>query len=238
MRKGRLIATCVGLALLSAPGWAGILDDPAAQIDAGSASNPFFGTGIFNPAGDPGTPGIIALYNATPGFLTSIFLDTTIASGLLEVPGFVLNQTFTCAAAPFFQQCIVNYNDSNGDLSFSFINNLPVLRQSSDPGGIPPLRPGCLPPGGNPDGEGCTGQGHFAFNFLDPGTGVDGWEVPNNVLFPNGPPIFNGTSTDSAVPEPGTWAMMLAGMLAAAFLSRNRLVLKAQTARAYFSRNN
>ena len=221
----RSVVTCGMLAWLTASAWAGTIQDPAAQIDAGSASNPFTGTGSFPPGGDPGTPVIIALYNATNGYLTSITLDTTIATGLPDLPGFHLDQVFTCNASPFFRDCAVTYSDSTGALSIFFFDAPGEFNQVVC---IPPLAPGCLPPTGNPDGPGCTGQGHFAFDFLDPGTGVDGWTQVNTTLFPDGTPTFSVTSTDTAAPEPGTFTLLAAGLLSLALVSR----------RNYFSRSS
>ena len=217
------------------------MQDPAAQIEAGSGSHPFTGAGSFSPCGDlvPITlqcTGIIALYNATSGYLTSITLDAGINSGLTvannDSPAISLDGiVFTCDGSSFFGDCSLDYNGATGLLAIAF-SAVP----DSTPQGIPPLLPGCLPndiPTGNPDSPGCNVVGHFAFNFLDleiidgiP-TEVNGWTDPNNArVFCDTPspggcaPTFDVTSTDSANPEPATSTLLAAGLLSLALLCR------------------
>ena len=215
-----LVATCGMLAWLTAPAWAGTIQDPAAQIDAGSGSSPFTGAGSFTPCGDldPNThqcTGLIALYNATNGSLTSITLDTTINAGLDQSE----IDAFTCNSSPFFIDCQINYEKSTGAFSIAFLGSPAGAIE-----GIPPLLPGCI---NHPDEQGCNIVGHFAFDFLS--LGVNGWTDGNTILFPDGQtPTFGVTSTDTATPEPGTSTLLAAGVLSLALLSR----------RNYFSRSS
>jgi hypothetical protein len=201
--------------------WAGPIKDPAAQIDAGSFSHSFSGLGSFSPCGDldPITDqctGLIGLYNDTGGFLTSITLDTTINVGLDQT---LIDSSFTCNSDPFFLQCGITYTSSSGALSISFFGVLPPDMAAVDgQDGIPPLLPGCID---HPDAPGCNVVGHFTFDFLSL-EGLNGWTDGNTTLFPGGetpefaPPVF----TDTATPEPGTSALLAAGLFSLALLSR------------------
>jgi len=213
------------LAWVSVSAWAGIIQDPAAQIDAGSASAPFYGTGTVNPCGntDP-CNGIVDLYNATGGYLTSITLDMFIATGLTQQ---TIQQDFTCSPSPFFASCSYTYDSSNdanaGELSLTFLAANP---QNGTDGGIPPLSgPNCDP--ANPDS--CS-LGHFEFDFLDlelingNPVEVDGWENSPNLL-PAGQ-TFNATSTYT--PEPATSALLVAGIGSLALLRRRNYLSRSK----------
>jgi len=232
-----LVATCGMLAWLAASAWAGTIGDPAAWIDPGGGSNPFYGTGSFSPCGDidPITlqcTGIVHLYNATGFLLTSISLSTTINTDLsaASVSGssIVLDgYPFECGdgTPKFFLNCNISYAPDSGDLVISFFGVYPVHQAA--PGdlkgldeGIPPLLPGCV---STPDGAGCDDVGHFSFNFLDfdlP-AGSNGWTSDNTTLFPGGvTPTLDATSTDTATPEPGASTLLAAGLLSLAWLYR------------------
>src|SRR5271169_4172065 len=111
MLTKRFVAVCGTLAWLTASAWAGTIQDPAAWIDQGSGSSPFYGAGAFPIPAD----GIIALYNATGNLLTSITLSTTVNSGLSSAD-------FQCGdlSAGFFLGCTVNYNSTTGALTMAF----------------------------------------------------------------------------------------------------------------------
>jgi len=230
MLSKRFMATCGMLAWLTASAWAGTIQDPSAQIDPGGGSHPFSGLGTFNPTGDGGT-GIIDLYNDTGFLLTSITLSTDIDAGLSYA---TINATtisldgidFSCNDAgsgnPFFLDCGITYNSGTGLLAISFFGVNPY---------VPPLVPSDLlykhegiPPlpsdyTSDPDG---TDIGHFSFNFLSLQT--NGWTDPatESALFLNdtvptfAPPAY----TDNAAPEPGTSALLAAGLLSLGLLSR------------------
>src|ERR1039458_8505686 len=76
--------------------------------------------------------------------------------------------------------------------------------------------------------------GHFKFNFLNldappSDDNGNGWAAGDESLFPDGTPTFAPPAyTDDPIPEPGTSALLGAGLLALALLSR----------RNYFSRSS
>ena len=242
MLSKRFVATCGMLAWFVASAWAGPIKDPAAQIDAGSFSNPLTGLGSFSPCGDldPIThlcTGIIGLYNDTGFRLTSLSLSTNIDPSL---PISTINSNFSCNDAssgnPFFLDCGITYDSGSGKLIISFFGVNPYAPPASAGGndlvgaheGIPAVPPGCLP---HPDASGCTDIGHFALNFLDLQSLDNGWtDGSSDSLFVGGqtptfgPPVY----TDTATPEPGTSTLLVAGLLSFALLSR----------RNYFSRSS
>jgi len=237
MFNKRLVVTCGVLAWLTASAWAGTIGDPAAWIDPGGGSSPFYGTGSFSPCGDldPITlqcTGIVALYNATGFLLTSISLSTTINTDLSQT---TVDNDFNCgdAVSGFFKSCSISYDADSGELVIAFFGVNPVHQAA--PGdlvgldeGIPPLLPGCV---SDPDGTGCADVGHFSFNFLDVDqtTGSNGWTSDNTTLFPGGnTPTLDATSTDTATPEPGASTLLAVGLLSLAWLYR----------RNYFSRSS
>ena len=237
------------LAWLAASAWAGAIQDPAAWIDPGGGSLPFTGLGSFSPAQDGG---IIALYNDTGLLLTSISLSTTgISTGLSQA---TISADFNCndLKSGFFLDCAISYftgtlvSPENGAyipgtamLTISFSGVVPYVAPASfassdlvgDDMGIPPLPPGCIL---TPDAEGCTDIGHFKFNFLNldappSDDNGNGWAAGDESLFPDGTPTFAPPAyTDDPIPEPGTSALLGAGLLALALLSR----------RNYFSRSS
>jgi len=80
--SGKVLVACPVLVLLTASAWAGTITDPSAGVEAGGFSNPISGVTSFNPAGDPGHPGEIGLYNDTGALITGLSLSTTISTGL------------------------------------------------------------------------------------------------------------------------------------------------------------
>src|ERR1035438_9020764 len=235
----RLVATCGMLAWLTAPAWAGTIQDPDAQIDAGSASNPFSGLGSFNPTGDPGTPGIIALFNDTHGLLTSITLTTDIDPALtyaiidastISLDGIHFGCNNASSGNPFFLDCGVTYayapGGTFGVLTISFFGVNQYI-PGAEPGdllglheGIPPVPPACLP---DPDVQCPTSDvGHFTLNFLSLET--NGWPLTSTedaVFLDDTVPTFAPPAyTDAGTPEPGTSTLLAVGLLWLALLDR------------------
>lgn len=234
-----LIATLA--TLLSAASASADIVDPTAGVEAGSFSQPITGLGSFNPAGSPGTPGVIGLYNNTGAFITQLVLSTTIKTGLSNstiASSFGCNSATTALAPnPFFLNCGVTYNSVNGGLTIKFFGVNPSTGDEPDANdnevgeheGIPPILSSCL---ATPDGPGCTDVGHFALVFnndyrptTDPNHPVifNSWTDPAN-FGPNGAlgssiPTFDPPGVTTA-PEPSMTLLSLAG--AAALLLRAR----------------
>ena len=194
----RLVATCGILLWLAASAWAGAIQDPAAWIDPGGGSPPFNGSASL----DPGL-GTIDFFNNTGNVLTSISLSTTLNTSLSTAD---ISQ-FHCGSV-FFLNCVITYTSGTGAFTMDFSGVLPPssfagsdLRDDGGDMGIPPL-------------------GDFAFNFFNANGNPDsgnGW-IDNTNLFPSNTPVLAATSTDA--PEPGTSALLAAGLLSLAWLSR------------------
>jgi hypothetical protein len=237
------------MAWLSVSAWAGIIQDPAAQIDAGSGSNPLSTLGAFSPCGDLNMgqcTGLISLYNDTGGLITSVTLNVEIDPGLSIG---TINANFNCNTAslgnPFFLNCTITYTSAPGSsyglLTISFLGVNPFVPPSSGEidlkglnEGIPPVPAACLP---DPDLQ-CPSSdvGHFEFNFLDLGSltyngANSGWidGSADNLFLGGTTPTFEAPLyTDAGIPEPGTSSLLAAGLLSLVLLSR----------RNYFSRNS
>jgi len=194
MFSKRLVATCGMLVWLTAPAWAGAIQDPAAWIDQGSGSLPFNGSASLDPS-----DGIIYFYNNTGNVLTSISLSTYINTGLSPAD---ISQ-FNCGSF-FFLDCAITYHSDTGafTMDFSGVADGDLPDDGGDMG-IPPL-------------------GHFVIDFFNvdgnPDSG-NGWDNGNTTLFPGGnTPVLDATSTDA--PEPGASTLLAAGLLSLAWLSR------------------
>ena len=219
----KALVACVAFVLTAASARADVVRDPTAGVEAGSFSNPITGLGSFNPSGDPGTPGLIGLFNNTGAFITQLALTTTIKTGLSAT---TIANAFTCnsstnnqAPNPFFLNCAINYNSTSGLLSINFFGVNPSTGDEPDANddevgeheGIPPILPSCI---NTPDVAGCTDVGHFVLVFNNDFVPVtdpnhpqlnNGWTDPVN-FGPNGAlgnevPTFNPPIIGAA-PEP------------------------------------
>ncbi|SPE41744.1 exported hypothetical protein [Candidatus Sulfopaludibacter sp. SbA3] len=236
--SGKVLVACPVLVLLTASAWAGTITDPSAGVEAGGFSNPISGVTSFNPAGDPGHPGEIGLYNDTGALITGLSLSTTISTGLDST---TVANDFNCNDAntalfpnPFFLHCGIAYDGSSGKLTISFFGVNPsdgdetngTEDEVGEQEGIPTIAPRCI---GTPDGEGCTDIGHFILvfndNFVVPTPGntnpvlTNGWTDPNNVGSVGSGKIFNQAPSFGAA---DLWLLLAGGALALAILKRRR----------------
>ena len=226
---------CVAIAFLAASAWAGIIQDPAAGVEADNFSSPISTlSGTFDPTANGG---VLGLYNDTGAIITALSLHTTIAEGLTSSD---IGSSFTCnsgAANPFFLNCGFDYVKATGSLTIKYFGVNPsdddelagTDAEVNEQEGIPPVVGSCLL---TPDALGCNKVGHFAFVFNDDfqttGTVTNGWTPdttssanPNTLLF-NGAPLFDPPQF-TVTPEPSSLLLLGGGILALAGLSRRRV---------------
>jgi hypothetical protein len=228
----RTLLGCVAILFLAASAWGDM--DPFAGVEADNFSyalSTFSGT--FSPTQDGG---VIGFYNDTGSIITSLSLQTTIEEGLTSAE---ISNSFTCnsgAANPFFLNCGFSYVSSTGSLTINFFGVNPADPDELDgfetevgeQRGIPPV----VGVGNEEadvndlaaaieDSASVSYQvGHFAFVFVDPTTGTNGWQN-NTPLFGNttpdfGPPTFT-------LPEPSTLPLLAGEVLALAGLFWRRV---------------
>ena len=229
------ILNCMAMALLAAPVWAGIVQDPTGGVEADNFSQPI---STFSGHIDPtANGGVIGFFNDTGGILTELSLHTTIATNLTPAD---ISSSFTCnsgTANPFFTNCEFDYVSLTGSLTLRFFGVNPSDGDEFDgtdaevpeQEGIPPVVGSCLL---TPDIPSCNTVGHFSFvfndNFLTSGNVTNGWTPnttstanPGTLLF-NGPPMFDPPQFISDGPEPSALLLLGSGILALAGLLRRR----------------
>lgn len=200
------------------------LIDPDIGMDSGGFSDAIHPGVNFNPICNPMHTmcgGVFDYYNPTGGFITSLEFQTTVQTNLPD-------GTFHCNAAQFFKMCTLDYTGSTGLLTIDFNGTNPQEPGESpfDPElgpneleGIPPIPPGCLPNGPNPNSL-CDSIGHFVITLNDnfSTTGSQGsWDqvFPDGcVPTPDHPCIkFDTTQVVSSVPEPSVIVLLAAACL-------------------------
>jgi hypothetical protein len=234
LRKHSLV-NCMAMALLAAPAWAGIVQDPTGGVEADNFSSPI---STFSGHIDPtANNGVIGLFNDTGNIITELSLHTTIATNLTPAD---ISSSFTCnsgPANPFFINCEFDYIGQTGSLTLRFFGVNPsdadefagIDPEIFEQEGIPPVVGSCLL---TPDATGCNIVGHFAFvfnnGFQTTGNVTNGWTPdatstanPGTRLF-NGPPEFDPPGFADA-PEPSGLFLLGAGVFAlAGWLRRHR----------------
>src|ERR1039457_2136293 len=71
---------CIAIAFLAVAAWAGVIQDPAAGVEADNFSSPISTlSGTFDPTANGG---VLGLYNHPGSIITALSLHTTIAEGL------------------------------------------------------------------------------------------------------------------------------------------------------------
>jgi hypothetical protein len=206
-------------------------------LESDSLSDPITVNTTFRPINGGG---VFGFFNPTPLTIIALDFQTALKSGLDPA---TLVGVFFCNDAntpihpnPFFTNCALDYNPTNGSLVISFFGvdddgGIQTLSKASskdceedDPIferlGILPLLADCAQ---TPDAPGCTGQGHFVVTlndgFVTTGTS-GGWSVAASPFFFSQDPVFrvmriaygDGTVELADIPEPSIAVIMSLGV--------------------------